>query len=113
MKKIFPLVLGTLLFAVVGCTTTAATKTFQPPSSGEQLYRIGGALKSDRMVSITINDELVARGKFHAFAEERELSGEYQGKPVSALLKNIRTFNSSYIQAEVTIAGEQAATLTF
>lgn len=113
MNKLFPLVLGTLLFAAVGCTTTAPTKTFQTRSSVAELYRIGGDLKSDRMVSITINDELVVRGKVHAFAEERELSGEYQGKPVSALLKNIRTFNSSYVQAEVTIAGEQAATLTF
>lgn len=113
MKKKLPLVLGTLLFAVVGCTTTAQTKTFQPPSSVGRLYRIGGDLKSDRMVSITINDELVVQGKVHAFTEERKLSGEYEGRPVSVLLKNIRTFNSSYVQAEVTIAGEQAATLTF
>ena len=98
---------------VVSCTTTAQTKEFTPIVSVGKPYLIGGKLEADRKVSITINGELVVQEKVHTFTKSRGFSGEYNGKPVFVILTNVRTFNSSYIRADVTIGKEKAASLIF
>lgn len=105
------------MIAIVGCTTTAPTEYYRSASAAETVYRIGGEYDPNigwaGEVTITINDESVIRGELPAFSNTAELFGEYAGKPVRVQFMKVRTFESKYLRADVTIDKEQAVSLTF
>lgn len=117
MNKKTVLILSLFTLVIVGCTTTAPTEYYRSADALETVYRIGGEYDPNigwaGEVTIIINDESVIVAKLPAFSNTAELTGEYAGKPVLVQLTKVRTFESKYLRADVTIDQERAASLTF
>lgn len=117
MKTKTPLILILFTLAVVGCTTTAPSEYYRSADRPETVYRIGGEYDPSigwaGEVTITIDDEPILREKLPPFSNTAELVGTFQGMPVLVQLTKVRTFESKYLRADVTIGEEWAASLTF
>lgn len=116
MKLLLQLTLSVLILGLAGCTTTARPELYKPAESTAATYRIGGELdpynRGSAVVTITINEEVVIQAKLPALKKTTEGTGTFEGKTVHVLITKVRTFNSSYVRADVTMDGERAASLT-
>lgn len=118
MKKInWILTLIWMAVIIQSCSSVAPTQYYRPQNYSGEPYRISG--RHEPMsgwagkITITINEQPVITANIPVFSNSVDAKGTFKGKTVSAFITHIESFTSSYYRADVFIANEKAATLTF
>ncbi|MEW6591404.1 MAG: hypothetical protein AB1418_10240 [Pseudomonadota bacterium] len=106
MKK---LLFAALLLSGCGTFATSQMQTYRAPGQSEAWHIAGRIEEMTQVLTITVNGQDAVSGKLSIWNGLGSVSGEYQGRPISATCNKVRQQR----QCQVVVGSEIAATLVF